>query len=521
MEKSNLDNKSKKNQDNEETILVWLESGPYPYTNLGIVSALSKLGKFNFIGIINSKQDISFLQKQNFVQFKKLLYYPDCYIGKSTFNLNNIKKIEEQFDLKLWLDIFTDRTWFYKFHTNFHKFTYKEILTITENSLLFFIDVLEKYHPKILIMQRAGENFSNLLLYRLAKKMNIKVLMPIDLHLKNHIHISDNLTGDEISNDFIKLREDFSDSIEKYDKEFLKSNNFTEILEIIASFDSGIGSLPQKIKHYFKRLSNNLEPVYINTGKTKINLLKYRWSNYFETKKREQFLDNNAIKIIEDDKFLYFPLQSEPEAAILVNTPFYNNQLSLIETIAKSIPINFTLYVKEHPLQKEKSWRPIQVYKDIINIPNVKFLHPDVDAQKLLEKSQGVITISGATGFEALFYKKPVILFGDEDYDKLSMITKIKTINDLPKKIASALTNFKFDEREFGIFMAVFKKHALPIPYYSMMKEGVYLSSIQRNKQEFDSTNLYFQKFYEKYENDFKLIASAIFSRLQKNNILK
>ena len=95
MEKSNLNNKSKKNQDNEETILVWLESGPYPYTNLGIVSALSKLGKFNFIGIINSKQDISFLQKQNFIQFKKLLYYPDCYIGKSTFNLNNIKKIDD------------------------------------------------------------------------------------------------------------------------------------------------------------------------------------------------------------------------------------------------------------------------------------------------------------------------------------------------------------------------------------------------------------------------------------------
>ena len=298
MKKNNLNNKSKINQDKEETILVWLDSGPYVYTHLGIITALSKLRKFNFIGIINSKQDINFLQKQNFIQFKKLLYYPDCYIGKSTFNLNNIKKIEEQFDLKLWLDIFTDRTWFYKFHTDFHKFTYKEILTITENSLLFFIDVLEKYHPKILIMQRAGENFSNLLLYRLAKKMNIKVLMPIDLHLKNHIHISDNLTGDEISNDFIKLREDFSDSIEKYDKEFLKSNNFTEILEIIASFDSGIGSLPQKIKHYFKRLSNNLEPIYINTGKTKINLLKYRWSNYFETKKREQFLDNNAIKII-------------------------------------------------------------------------------------------------------------------------------------------------------------------------------------------------------------------------------
>ena len=64
----------------------------------------------------------------------------------------------------------------------------------------------------------------------------------------------------------------------------------------------------------------------------------------------------------------------------------------------------------------------------------MRFLHPSVNAQEVIEKSQGVITISGATGFEALFYHKPVILFGDEYYDKLSMVTKIETFNELPYK---------------------------------------------------------------------------------------
>ena len=118
-----------------------------------------------------------------------------------------------------------------------------------------------------------------------------------------------------------------------------------------------------------------------------------------------------------------------------MNTPFYTNQINLVETIAKSIPINYVLYVKEHPFQKHKSWRSIDDYKKIKNIPNVRFLHPNVNAQEVLEKSQGVITISGATGFEALFYHIPIIMFGDEYYDKLSMVTKIKTFDELSYKI--------------------------------------------------------------------------------------
>jgi len=505
----------KESSEEKDTVLVWLDFGPYPYFFLGVISELSKLGKFDFIGIITTEQDMSFFQKQNIVQFKKLLYYPECYIGKSTFNINKLTKMEEKYDLKLWLNIFSERS-FYKFWTNFHKFTREEILIIVENSLSFFDNILEKEQPKMILMQQAGENISNLLLYRLAKKKDIEVLMPIDIHYKDHIHISSSLTSDEISNEFEKVKENFNGSIEKYDKEFLKNKNYVDILKTISSFDSGINTFSKKISHYMRRLSKNLEPTYINIGKTKFNTIKYRLHNYFELKKRQRFLDINAIKNIENEKFLYFPLQSEPEASILVNTPFYSNQIALIETVAKAIPINSILYVKEHPLQKIKLWRSVNDYKKIIAIPNVKLLHPSMNAQKILEKSQGVITISGATGFEALFYRKPIILFGDEHYDKISTVTKIQEINDLPQKIESALSDSKFNEREFGIYMEILKQYALPVPYYSILKDGVSLSSIQRNGHEFNLTSLHFQKFYEKYDKSFKIIANAIFARFQK-----
>ena len=171
------------------------------------------------------------------------------------------------------------------------------------------------------------------------------------------------------------------------------------------------------------------------------------------------------------------------------------------------------LFVKEHPIQKIKLWRSIEDYKKILDIPNVRFFHPNVNSQELLEKSRGIITISGGTGFEALFFQKPVILFGDEHYDILSTVTKIKNMNELPEKIRNALMNFKYDEKEFNRFMSILKKHALPVPHWAIMKDGVSLSSIQRNGEKFDITNLYFEKFLARHSKYFKLIADTIFSR--------
>ena len=508
---------SSENISEKETVLVWLDFGPYSYMYLAIAAELSKKGNFDFIGIVTTQQDVSFFEKQNFVKFKKLFYYPDCYIGKTTFDIKNIKKIEDKFDLQLWLDAFTERS-FYKFWTYFHKFSREEILMIIEQSLEFFIEVLEKYNPKLILMQQVGENISNLLLYRLAKKMEIKILMVNDIHFKNHIMISDNITNNEISNEFERRKLDFKGTIEKYDESFPRSKNYTGILKTMASFDSGIDSSSQKIIHYFKRLSNDVEPIYKNFGKSRGKMLKHRMHNYFEFKKREKFLEKNTLREISDEKFLYFPLQSEPEAAILMNSSFYSNQIGIIENIAKAIPIDYVLYVKEHPLQKIKLWRPIKDYQKIIDIPNVKFFHPNVNAQEILKKSKGIISISGATGFEALFYKKPVILFSNDHYDGLSMVTKVNTMNELPKTIVKAISDFRFNQDELGIFMGILKEKSLPVVWYEIMKDAVSISSIQRNHQKFELTEQNFEKFLEKHNEGFKLIVDEIFLKYQKKN---
>lgn len=494
-------------------IVVWLDFDSYAYTNFGVMLALSKLKKFNLIGIVTTKQDISFFKNQKLIPFKKLIYYPSCYQNKSSFNIEKIKKFEKEFNLNLWLDVFAERS-FYQYWTDFHKFTKEEIFPIIENSIEFFVDILENYKPKLVFMQQAGENISNLLLYQIAKKMGITTLMPNVLHLKNRILLSNNLKNSEISDKFKQIINDFNDSSEIYDDEYIKNLDHTESLKIKLSYNYEISTMSKKIKYSIGKIFHNSEKIYKNIGKTRFRMFQYRIQNHFEVKNRKQFLDNHSIKSIEDQKFLYFPLASEPEAHILTNSPFFTNQITLAENIAKSVPIDTVLYVKEHPVQKAKLWRSIDDYKRILSIPNVKLVHPSTNNQELISKSQGVIVISGSTGFEALFHKKPIILFSHEHYDPLSMVTKVESFNNLPDDIHNSLQNFKFNPTELNALMKVYADLTLLVPYSSMLKDGNVLSSIQRYENDLSLTEKEFEKFYDTYESYFKLIAAKINSKI-------
>ena len=496
----------------QDNILVWLDFDAYSYTNFAISSELYKLTESNFIGLVATKQDVDFFQNQKIMPFKKLMYYPDCYINKKSYNMDNLKKYEKEFGLNIWMDVFTERS-FYKYWTDLHKPTKEEIFSIIENSIKFFTDVLKKYKPKLLLTQYVGENISNLLLWQIAKSMNIKTLMPLPVNIHDEILITDNLVGREVSNEFIELMKSSQDSIQNYDEGF--DPNLEAKTLVQSSYEYGPGSLSQKINHYVNRFSNDPEPIYKNAGKTKWKMFKHKFQNNVELKKRKSFLDDTTQKNIDDERFIYFPLPTEPEARTLTMAPFYSNPIVVVENIAKSIPIDHVLYVKEHPIQKEKGSRPIDTYEKIQNIPNVKLLHPDADSKELIAKSQAIISITGSAGFEGLLNKKPVILFVEEYYDVLSSVTKANSFDELNHKIKSSLHKTQIDEKEISVLLRAIKNQTITVPYWSIIKDAVVLSSIQRYENDFNLTMKSYDNFYKKFNEYFKLMAYTIHSKLE------
>ena len=136
-----------------------------------------------------------------------------------------------------------------------------------------------------------------------------------------------------------------------------------------------------------------------------------------------------------------------------------------------------------------------------------------MNSQELISKSQAVFCVSGATGFEALFYKKPVILFSNEYYDVHSMIYKVKTFAELPNLINHAIQNAKFHNDELHALIQALNNQSISIPYFSMLNHGITLSSIMKDG-DVDLTIQNFQKYYDTYKDYFLLIATTINSKL-------
>ena len=138
----------------------------------------------------------------------------------------------------------------------------------------------------------------------------------------------------------------------------------------------------------------------------------------------------------------------EIERTTLIGAPYYINQIEIIKSVAKSLPINFKLFVKEHPGQILRSWRSISEYKDNMNIPNVELLHPNFPKDELYKKCSIVFSIAGTAGFEAACYGKPSITLIDLNYSLLPSVSKLKSFEDLnsliQKKILEKVNVFTF-----------------------------------------------------------------------------
>ena len=193
---------------------------------------------------------------------------------------------------------------------------------------------------------------------------------------------------------------------------------------------------------------------YINlTQRLKFKLLK----NFFRLSRKFIF---EFPKF--EEKYSYFALHVEPEAALSINGKGFRNQISLIEHIASSLPIGTKLYVKEHPTML--GWRNLSYYKKLSNIPNVRLISPEVSSIKLVETALCVFTINGTVGFEAALKKIPVVTFGNAFYNSLSTVITCNNVDKIFDCYIEAIDTPK-SEQELIAFMMALYKNSFSLPY--------------------------------------------------------
>lgn len=163
------------------------------------------------------------------------------------------------------------------------------------------------------------------------------------------------------------------------------------------------------------------------------------------------------------EKFVFFPLHFQPELTTLILAPYAVNQIAVIENLAKTLPVDHVLVVKEHKASLGR--RPFGYYAAIRRLPNVRLVSPYLDSHTLIQRSSAVCVISSTVGWEALLYEKPVITLGDVCYNSFDLVRRVRAWEDVPRAIADAVGGFRPD-------------HDLLLKYVAATLNGTYVGDV-------------------------------------------
>jgi capsule polysaccharide modification protein KpsS len=499
-------------QKEEKNILVLLDSSD-GYIIAGILNELEKEFKCNFYGIvIKYKDDYDFWKSQKILKFKKLWYLPNSYNKKNGGDVSFLNKIEHELEINLWKFVYYER-FFYKYNP-YHKFPHNEILSILGNTIKLFQTAIKESNPNF-VLALIADSWYDALFIKMIENQDIKKYIFNLSRFYNQTWFSNDINGDSI----ISITN--SHTREKINLQELR-NELNVIVkrgfEINAKKESIIYKFKIALKFFFSTNKNNFYELYQNYEKTKIKLIKIKINYKLKKRTIKLFLEKKSIKTLpKNEKFVYFPLHVEPERSTLIHSPYYTNQINLIQNLAMSIPIDYKLYVKEHPFA---NWdhRSVKFYQKILQIPNVTLIHPNVKTDELLQKAVIVSTITGTTGLEALFFKKPVIVFSNVFFEKFSSVKRIMNIEELPKIIGDIIDNHIFNETEFIEFINNIRTNSLEIEQIKLRNSIVTMKPYHRfNESPIPESD--FKRILKINENTFKSASNLLKQIIQSEGI--
>lgn len=431
----------------KKKIFVWIDIN---FMQLSLCYYLQKEIDADFYAIINVPDNTrKFFEQQNIVKFKKVWYFHDHTLPIKNPDLQYLISFEKKYGIELWKLAINDRI-FYHFN-DFYNFSKNEILSILENECKFFETILDEVKPEIIIMHEPYQHQEQIF-YELCEsyKNNIMLFFFSDVGYRCQI----------------SKKARYSDNLSNI-KEKISYRNFEELLEYhnsrnsanrihkqnVNPFGNKTNILNAGIEYMLKNKNYNTKTHYSYFGHSKFKTLINAISGAIKTKLRWNYIEKELTKDVDfTKKFIYYPLHIEQERSTLIATPFYTSEVDIIRNIAKSIPIDHMLYVKEHPSQITRHWRERKFYQEIKKIPNVNIIHPHVPIADLMKKCSLVITLSGTAAYEAAFYQKPSIIYADLDYAILPSVERLKSIEELPKLIRQCLGK-KMNSKELDEFV--------------------------------------------------------------------
>jgi hypothetical protein len=159
--------------------------------------------------------------------------------------------------------------------------------------------------------------------------------------------------------------------------------------------------------------------------------------------------------------FVFLPIHAGFDAQISIRAPQWENQLALVDHVAASLPYGYELAIKEHPF--EVGALPFPALQALLRRrPEIRLLDPGIHAHAVLRRCAAVATINSTTGFEALFYGRPVVTYGFGPYRGLGLTRDVENPYDSPRLLLEALTSPPPDEDAVIRLIAFLRRRSHP-----------------------------------------------------------
>lgn len=180
-------------------------------------------------------------------------------------------------------------------------------------------------------------------------------------------------------------------------------------------------------------------------------------------------------------RFAYYPLHVDPEASTIVSAPMYTNQLAVVEALAKSLPLEMTLLVKEHvPMLGQ---RPPGFYARIKSMPGVILVSPFERSLHLIKRAAFTCVINGTPGWEAILLGKPAIVIGQPHYVALKEgFISCPDLSTLPEAVHRALKLKPISDERLLLYIAAILDQSFDFP--AQLRDGVVTEETVRSHPE-------------------------------------
>jgi len=365
----------------------------------------------------------------------------------------------------------------------------EEIIDFVMAVYKYINKIFDKFNPEFII----APNFVALphIMFNLfAKKRGISMIAVTDSKVRGYYIFSHHYQDgkgdffdhvDELNNGRAetKNRQRAKEYIKEFRKKFIQSEFLIKLKinkekkTLIETIRHELSPYKLILRWYIKGPSKNfLEStgITIDYKPPKIIL-----RDHYCHKRYKKFMDSfNYYPFEKIKKFVYFPLQFQPEASMDVAAPYFGNQIETARLVAMSMPDDYVLAVKEHPAMV--GFRPPSYIEKVARTPNVKLIDYRISNEEVLKKTDLVVSPNSTTIAEAAFLNKLAIQLGDLGTTlKLPNVFKHTDMTTLSAKIKDVLkVNLKTEEYERRLenFVAAVYDTGFDFQYMTVWEKG-------------------------------------------------